>query len=105
MYLGHGYYITSDKYQYIVEKRSILKTGKNAGEEIGRGASFHPTVQAACNWVLSQLQRGDIELKDEPEEAVELFKKRLEEVRDMFAKCEHLEMKGGADAPLQDVED
>jgi hypothetical protein len=93
MYLGHGYYITSDKYQYIVEKRSILKTGKNAGEEIGRGASFHPTVQAACNWVLRQLQRGDIELKDEPEEAVELFQKRLEEVREMFAKCEHLEMK------------
>lgn len=95
MYLGHGYYITSDKYQYIVEKRSVLKTGKNAGEEIGRGSSFHPTVYAACNWILRQLQRGDIELKDEPEECVELFKKRLEEVIDMFEKCEHLELSGG----------
>lgn len=98
MYLGYGYYITSDKYQYIVEKRSVLKTGKNAGEEIGRGSSFHPTVYAACNWILRQLQRGDIELKDEPEECVELFKKRLEEVKEMFAKCERLEMKGEPDA-------
>lgn len=104
MYIGHGYYITSDKYQYIVEKRSVLKSGKNAGDEIARGQSFHPTVVAALTWILRQLQRGDIDLSEEPEGTAEAFKKRLEEVREMFTKCEHLEI-GGADASLQDVED
>ena len=104
MYIGNGYYITSDKYQYIVEKRSVLKSGKNAGDEIARGQSFHPTVEAALTWILRQLQRGDIDLKDEPEECVEVFKKRLEEVKEMFRKCEHLEI-GGVDAEIQDVED
>lgn len=104
MYIGNGYYITSDKYQYMVEKRSVLKSGKNAGDEIARGQSFHPTVEAALTWILRQLQRGDIDLSEEPEVTAEAFKKRLEEVREMFAKCEHLEI-GGADASLQDVED
>ncbi len=98
MYIGNGYYITSDKYQYIVEKRSVLKSGKNAGDEIARGQSFHPTVEAALTWILRQLQRGDIDLSEEPEVTAEAFKKRLEEVREMFAKCEHLELGRECDA-------
>lgn len=96
MYIGNGYYITSDKYQYIVEKRSVLKSGKNAGDEIARGQSFHPTVVAALNYILKQLQRGDIDLGDEPELVHEAFCKRLEEVKELFGKCEQLEI-GGED--------
>lgn len=98
MYIGNGYYITSDKYQYIVEKRSVLKTGKNKGDEIARGQSFHPTVVAALTWMLRQLQRDEIDLSDEPEVTAEAFKKRLEEVREMFSKCEHLEIGEDGDA-------
>ena len=95
MYLGYGYYIDADRYQYILEKRVVVKEGKTAGTEVGRDQSFHPTVHAACEYLLRRLQRDEIkELGDEPEEAVNAFKKHLERMRDAFKKCEHLKLEG-----------
>ena len=93
MYLGYGYHIVSDKYQYILEKRGTLKTGKKAGEEVGRYQSYHPTVHAVCEALLRRLQRGEIEdFEGEPEEAVKRFEAYLKEVAEMFKKCEHLKL-------------
>ena len=91
MNLGNGYHITSDKYQYIVEKHSIYKDGKNVGEEYVTNVSYHPTVLSACNWILRQLQRGEI-LADDPTEVSEAFRRAVEAVKGMLEKCEHLEI-------------
>lgn len=93
MYLGHGYYIVSDKYQYVLEKRKELKTGKKAGEEVGRYQSYHPTVHAVCEALLRRLQRGELEdFEGSPEEAAKIFEAHLKEVAEMFKKAEHLKL-------------
>ena len=95
MYLGYDYYIDSDRYQYILEKRVPVKTGKTAGMEVGRDQSFHPTVHAACEHLLRHVQRMELpELGDEPEDVIKAFEKHLEWVRDAFKKCEHLKIEG-----------
>ena len=95
MYLGYGYHIDSDRYQYILEKRVVVKDGKSAGTEVGRDQSFHPTVHAACEYLLRRLQRDEMKsLKDEPAEVLKDFEKHLIEVRDMFRKAEHLKLEG-----------
>lgn len=104
MYIGNGYYITSDAYQYIVEKRTLKKNGNDIGGVLVRNISYNPTVVSALNSILRRLQRGDIDLGDEPELVHEAFCKRLEEVKELFGKCEQLEI-GGNDEALQDVED
>ena len=95
MYLGNGYHIDSDRYQYILEKRVLVKEGKTAGAEIGRDQSFHPTVHAACEYLLRRLQRDKLkDLGDEPEEVIEEFKRLLEDMREKFRKVEHLKLEG-----------
>ena len=95
MYVGYGYHIDSDLYQYILEKRVVVKEGKTAGSEIGRDQSFHPTVHAACEYLLRRLQRDELKsLKDEPAEVLKDFEKHRREVRDMFRKAEHLKLEG-----------
>lgn len=95
MYLGNGYHITSDKYQYILEKHLTSKDGKNAGQDYIASQTYHPTVHAACNWLLKQLQREDIEvLSYAPEEVCKAFMERLEEVREMFRNIENMEIDG-----------
>ena len=98
MYLGNGYHITADRYQYILEKHMTRKDGNNIGQDYVAVSTYHPTVCAACNWLLRQLQREDIQILNEaPEEVVDAFKRRVEEVREMFRKCENLEMKDETD--------
>ena len=95
MYLGEGYYLDSDKYQYILERHAVLKTGKNAGEEVAVDQSFHPTVHAACEYLLRKIQRNELkEYNKKPKDMADSFEKHLEAVRDMFKKAEHLKLEG-----------
>ena len=95
MYLGNGYHITADKYQYILEKHMTYKEGKNIGQDYIASQTYHPTVFAACNWILKQLQRSDIEfLPDAPEDVADGFKRRIEEVKEMFRNIENMEIDG-----------
>ena len=105
MYLGNGYYIDADRYQYILEKHVISKKGKSEGEEIVTDRTFHPTVHAACEYLLRQMQRNTIsEFKGKPESVANEFKAHVKEVSEMFKKVEHLPMGGnnednGKEAP------
>lgn len=57
--------------------------------------TFHPTVHAACQYLLRQMQRSTLsEFKGKPESVANEFKAHVEEVSEMFKKAEHLPMGG-----------
>ena len=39
--------ITSDKYQWVIQERKVIATGKNAGQENWANVSYWATVQGA----------------------------------------------------------
>jgi len=46
--INNEWRITTDPYNYILQKSRIAKEGKNKGEITWSSVSFHPTLKSAC---------------------------------------------------------
>jgi len=44
--------ITSDKYQYVINKKTIAKSGQNKGEEVLIAQSYHPKLEQLAEKLL-----------------------------------------------------
>lgn len=58
IHLMDDFYLTADKYCWIIERRWINKSGKNAGKEKKEVMSYHPTIDQALTSVLERALRS-----------------------------------------------
>ena len=79
VYLDEDTRINSDVYQYILEKRSIAKSGKNEGQEIQTSESFHPNISSLLESILKKKLFGVVKKKDmhSLEEFIEALNKEI----------------------------
>ena len=82
-HLAGDYYVSRDKYQFVLSKKGIFLSGEKEGEDCYRDISFHPTFDrvvdaigdiCAEEWVNGDLHRcKDIadEMKQNCKEAYE----------------------------------
>lgn len=47
--IDRSYYIDSDSYQYLLQRKSVARSGKNKGEEVYTTVSYHSTVKDVLN--------------------------------------------------------
>ncbi len=63
-HLAGDYYVSKDKYQFIVSKKKIYKSGKMEGQERFVDISFHPTfdrvVDAIGDLCAAEYINGDL---------------------------------------------
>ena len=89
VYLDEDTRINSDIYQYILEKRSIAKSGKNEGQDIWTSESFHPNVSSLLENILKKKLFGTAKKKDYSslDEFLEALHKEIKKFDKTIREC------------------
>ena len=82
--LNDDYCITSDSFQYILNKKEIYQTGKNAGEVRMRALGFYRTMEDV---LVGYLQKKALESEAKTiKEYIKDFKEIQEEIKKLMSK-------------------
>ena len=72
IHIEGDYYLDSDRFQFIICKKLIAKTGKNVGQEYYDPVAFCGNLFQVKNWLFNEEIRNDLDIIKNIEECVKL---------------------------------
>ncbi len=55
--LGNGYVITSDQFNFVLNKENVVQKGQNAGQTTLEAIAFHPTLAGIGQSLANRLMK------------------------------------------------
>lgn len=84
MKIDDNYYIDSDNYQFLLQKKSIVRSGKKKGEIVYSTVTYHGTLTEALKQYSRIMLREGINECDDIKDAIKLIKQIKNKIEDIL---------------------